>query len=106
MPSKPTNINIKQRRTFLNLCIFYKSYMGIFTSTYSLMHRPSLNLRSHHHLMFTPVHAHTNAYKYSFFTHCINLWNHLPPNIFDGDHTTTITSFRDALLYTMDTPLY
>ena len=72
--------------------------MGIFTSTYSLMHKPSLNLRSHNNLMFTPVHAHTNAYKYSFFPHCINLWNHLPPNIFDGDHTTTITSFRNALL--------
>ena len=78
--------------------------MGTFISTYTLIHRPSLGLRSHHNAMFTPVHAHTNAYKYSFFPHCINLWNHLSPDIVDVDHT--IASFRTALLSSLDAPLY
>ena len=93
---------LKQRRIFLKTVhFFYIKFMSIFTFTYSLMHRPSLNLQSHHNInvMFTPVHAHTNAYKYSFFPHCISLWNHLSHDIFDGDHSITSLSFRTADLH-------
>ena len=51
-------------RTFLKLCT--KIYMGFFIFSHSLVHRPSLNLRYHHNVMFTPVHAHANSYVFLF----------------------------------------
>ena len=53
---------LKERRTFLKLCAFYKIYMGYFIFSHSLVHRPSLILCYHHNVMFTPVYACTNFY--------------------------------------------
>ena len=97
-----TNIpELKTRRTFLKLCIYFFISMGHFIFSHSLIHKPSFNLRSHHNVMFAPVHAHTNVYKYAFFPHCITL---LSPVIVN---TSSVKSFRTLLSHSLlDPPLY
>ena len=80
------------------------SSMRHFIFSHSLIYKPSFNLRSHHNVMFAPVHAHTNVHKYSFFPHCITLWNSLSPVIVNA---SSVKSFRTLLSHSLlDPPLY
>ena len=71
---------LKARRTYLNLCYFYKLVNGMFEFPLCpldmrQMHYPTRNGK---HNLYSQPYAHTNSFLLSFFSETISLWNSSP----------------------------
>jgi len=88
--------DLRSRREFLNLCLFYKLLNNLCEfPAFPLLRRPtSYPLRSVSSSSFVLPHAHSNYFLFSFFLYTPTLWNSLPSSLTSA---TSLSSFKSLL---------
>lgn len=89
--------DLRTRREFLNLCLFYKIVHNLcdFPDFPLLRRSATYPLRSINSLAFVLPHANSNYFLFSFFLHTPTLWNSLPSSL---TSVTSLSSFKSNLI--------
>ena len=74
--------SLEHRRYDCRLIMFYKIYFNLVSiKLTSYIQTPIRITRHMHPLSLRQLQVNSDYHKYSFFPHCITLWNQLPTNI-------------------------